>query len=104
MHRVSLARKSLYSLLAFLVLTFILAAVVPSFVHTRDWDKAYDIWRKSPTPENEAAFRVQQRKHDLVHLEDSAIGALVLVALGLSAYGGVRLAMKYLKRSEPNGA
>ncbi len=99
----SFAKKSLYSLLAYLALTFLLAATVPSFVHRRDWDKAYETWRKSPRPENEAAFRVQQRMNDLIHLQDSAIGALVLLGLGRSFYGGVRLAKRKLKFSKLHG-
>jgi hypothetical protein len=93
-------RKSLYWLLTYLTFAFVLAWTVPSFIHRRDFDIAYETWRKSPTPENEAAFRVQERKNELIHLQDSLLGAVLLVGLGLVAYGGLRLTMKYLKRSD----
>ncbi len=99
----NLARRFFFSLFAYLALTIVLAMTVPSFIHRRDWDKAYETWRKSPTPENEAAFRVQQQKNDQIHLLDSAIGAVILFVLGLTAYRGVRFVAKHLKRSEPNG-
>lgn len=100
----TLARKSIYVLLAYLALTFILAATVPSFIHRRNRDKAYFTWMKSPTPQNEAAFREQQRINDLIHLADSAIGALVLMTLSLGSYGVFEFAFKRLRRSEHNGS
>ncbi len=94
------ARKSLYWLLAYLALASVLAWTVPSLIRRRDFDIAYETWRKNPTPENEAAFRAQHRTNELIHLKDSLIGALFLLSLGLGAYGGLRLAMKYFKRSD----
>jgi len=94
MTAVNFAGKSLYWLLAYLALAFVLAWTVPSFIHRRDFDIAYETWRKSPTPENETAFR------ELIHLQDSLAGAVLLLGLGLGAYGGPRLTMKYFKRSD----
>ena len=95
-------RKFFYWLLVYTVLVIVLAFSVPSFIHRRDFDKAFMAWQTSPTPENEATLRIHPRKNALIHLQDSAIAALVLTGLELSVYGGVHLGLKYRKRAKPH--
>jgi hypothetical protein len=95
-------KKLLYLPVAY-ALAFALTYVIPSFIHRRNFDRAFFAWYKNPTPENTSALRIQQHKNDLIHLEDSAIAALVLLVVFCGIYGGLRLGKQYSagsKRSE----
>lgn len=73
------------------VLLFILMLFVPTFSHRRSFDEAFTAWYKNRTPENEAALRAQQRKNELIDLEFSAAGALIVLTVGYGLYRLVRL-------------
>jgi hypothetical protein len=87
--------RKLLILSAAYVFAFILAYWVPSFIHRREFDQAFSAWYKNPTPENAAALRIQQRKNELIHLEGSAIGALVLLIVFCGIYEGLRIGKRY---------
>jgi len=93
----SVARKLSYILIPY-VFAFVLAYLIPSFIHRREFDQVFTAYYKNPTSENESALRAQQRKNEFIHLGDSALGAIVLVVIGYSVYGLVRLTNRGLKR------
>jgi hypothetical protein len=74
-----------------------LTSILP--VNRRDFDRAFSAWLKDRTPQNEAALRVEQRKNEIIHLLDSAVIALVLVAIGSGIYVVIRFARHKLKPS-----
>jgi hypothetical protein len=99
----SVAQKLSYFLIPY-AFAFVLAYLIPSFIHRREFDQAVMAYYKNPTPENESAQRVRQRKNEFIHLEGSALGALVLVTLGYGVYGVVRLARNGLKRTRASNS
>jgi hypothetical protein len=46
-------------------------------------------------PENVSALRIQHHKNELIHLKDSAIGALALLVVFCGIYGGLRIVKRY---------
>jgi len=80
------------------VFAFVLIYFTPSFTHRRDFDHAFFVYYKDPTPENATALRVQQRINEYFQLGFAAVGALVLVSLGYGVYGAARLANNGWKR------
>lgn len=97
----SVARKLWYFLIPY---AFVLAYLIPSFIHRREFDQAFMAYYKNPTLENELALRAQQRKNEFIHLGNSALGAIVLVTLGYTVYGVVRLARSSLKRTRASNS
>ena len=86
-----------FSFLAIYAIAFVLVSLIPEYIHRRDFDRAFSAWLKDRTPKNEAALRVEQRKNEIIHLLDSAVIALVLVALGSGIYRVIRFAKYKLK-------
>ncbi len=82
--------KKLPYLVISYALAFALAFSVPSFIHRRAFDEAFFAWRRDPSPQNTSTLRIEQRKNELIHLQDSAIGALALLVVLCGIYGGVR--------------
>ena len=76
--------------LAAYALVFIVVLLLPEHIHRRDFDRAFFVWMKNQTPENEAALRAEQRKNELIHLLDAAVIALVLVVITAGSYKVVR--------------
>jgi hypothetical protein len=68
------------SLLAFLY------ALVPSLIHRRQLDLAFESWHKNPTSQNEPflSFAHKQRCNIIIQPEGSAIAALVLWVAGFA--------------------
>src|SRR5260370_7702644 len=81
----SVARKLSYILIPY-VFAFVLAYLIPSFIHRREFDQAFTAYYKNPTSENESALRAQQRKNEFIHRGDSPLAAPLLVALGYTLY------------------
>jgi hypothetical protein len=88
--RISLILSAAY------VSAFILAYCVPTFIHRREFDQAFSAWYKNPAPENASAFRAEQHKNEIIHLEDSAMGALLLLTVSFGIYEGLRIGKHYL--------
>jgi hypothetical protein len=57
-----------------------------TFIHRRDFDRAFSAFYKNPTPENEAAFRKEQEINKLIRMKGDALGAAILVSLGYGIY------------------
>src|SRR6266480_3182881 len=93
-------RKILLRSLAMYAVAFVLVYLIPEHIHRRDFDRAFITWLHDRTPQNEAALRVEQRKNEIIHLSDSAVIALVLVALGSGIYLVIRFAKYKLKLRE----
>jgi hypothetical protein len=79
------------------ILALIFFSLVPRFEHIQDFDRAFIAWYKHPTPENEAAFRIQQHKKRILDWEINAVGAFILVAVGYGIFCGVRLTTSFIK-------
>lgn len=62
-------------------------------VHRREFDHAFFVWYRNRTPENEAALHVQQRKNQMIKLQDSVIVASIVTGL----YGAFIFAARFLK-------
>jgi len=54
-------------------------------------------WYKNPTAENEAALKREQHVNSVIRLQDSAIGAAILVAAGYGAWAIFRIAKRKLQ-------
>jgi hypothetical protein len=93
-------KKILLRSLAIYAIAFILVYLIPEHIHRRDFDRAFSAWLKDRTSQNEAALRVEQRKNEIIKLTDSAVIALVLVALGSGIYLVIRFAKHTLKSPE----
>ncbi len=93
-------KKILLRPLAIYAIAFVLVYLIPEHIHRRDFDRAFFAWLKDRTPQNEAALRVEQRKNEIIHRSDSAVIALVLVALGSGIYVVIRFAKYKLKLRE----
>jgi hypothetical protein len=87
--------RTLLFLSAAYVFAFILAYWVPSFIHRQEFDQAFSAWYRNPTPENASALGIQQLKNGLIHLEDSAIVALVPLIVFCEIYEGLRIGKHY---------
>jgi cytochrome c biogenesis protein CcdA len=75
--------------LRFLVIysaVFVLAYLIPEFIHRRDFDRAFVAWLHDPAPQNEAVLRNEQRKNEMIKLADTAVIALTFVTLGAGVY------------------
>ena len=92
------ARQVFYSLLVFL-LAFAFVSMTPSFLHRRDFDRAFSAYYKNPTPENSEALRAQQRINDYIKLSFNGIGAFALATLVCGGYGLVSLIGNSVKRT-----
>jgi hypothetical protein len=86
------AKKLLLRFLGVYFIAFVLVSLIPQHTHRRDFDKAFVTWLHDPTPQNEEALRVEQRKNEIIMLAVSAVIALVPVALGAGIYFGIRFA------------
>jgi hypothetical protein len=71
-------------------IAFILVFLTPEHIHRRDFDRAFFTWWRNRTPQNEAALRVEQNKNEIIHLQDSAGIALVVVIIGFGTYNIAR--------------
>ncbi|SRR6266436_504540 len=71
--------KILLRYLAAYAIVLILVFLMPEHIHRRDFDRAFFIWMKDRTAQNEAALRTEQHKNEIIHLQDSAVIALVVV-------------------------
>ena len=94
----SAARKTFRFLLIFLV-AFTFVALTPSFLHRRDFDRAFTAHYMNPTPENSEALRAQQRINDYIHLSFSGVGAFALTTCSYSIYGVIRVIHNSVKRA-----
>jgi hypothetical protein len=86
------AKKTLLRFLAVYFIAFVLVYLIPQHTHRRAFDKAFVTFLRDPTPQNEEALRVEQRKNEMITLAVSAVIALVPVALGAGIYFGIRFA------------
>jgi hypothetical protein len=84
------AKKTLLRFLAVYFIAFVLVYLIPQHTHRRAFDKAFVTFLRDPTPQNEEALRVEQRKNEMITV--SAVIALVPVALGAGIYFGIRFA------------
>ena len=99
----SWVKKFLYLVVGY-ALTFALVFSIPAFIHRRAFDQAFFVWYKDPSPQNTAVLRIEQRKNRLIHLQDSAIGALALFVVACGVYGVSQLWKRYLQDSRPPSA
>jgi hypothetical protein len=81
--------------LAAYAIALILVFLIPEHIHRRDFDRAFFIWTKNRSAQNEAALRAEQHKNEIIHLEDSAVIALVVVIIAAGTY----LIVRFVKRS-----
>src|SRR5260370_40837500 len=72
----------MFGTVLYLSLLALLYALVPSLIHRRQFDLAFESWHKNPTSQNEASHSTAQQ-HD-IQLEGSAIAALVLWVAGFA--------------------
>jgi len=87
--------KILLRYLAAYAIVLILVFLMPEHINHRDFDRAFFIWMKDRTAQNEAALRTEQHKNEIIHLQDSAVIALVVVIIGSATY----LILRFVKRS-----
>jgi fatty acid-binding protein DegV len=66
-------------------------------LHRQAFDRAFFAWYKNPTAENEAALKREQHVNSVIRLQDSAIGAAILVAAGYGAWAIFRIAKRKLQ-------
>ena len=66
-------------------------------IHRQAFDKAFFAWYKNPTVENEAALKREQRTNEMIRLQDAAIGAAILIAVGYGAWVMVGIAKRKLR-------
>ena len=78
-----------------LILTFAFVTQLP--LHRRDSDRAFSVYYKNPSPENEAALRAERRKNEIIQLKDSAIISFVLLVVGYGLYAGLRWVVRIRK-------
>ncbi len=71
-------------------LAFALVFSIPEFIHRRAFDRAFSAWYKDPSLQNTLALRLEKERNELIHVQDSAVGALVLLAVGCAVYVGSR--------------
>jgi ABC-type phosphate transport system permease subunit len=95
------AKKTLLRFLAIYFIAFVLVYLIPQHIHRRAFDKAFVTFLRDPTPQNEEAFRVEQRKNEIIMLAVSAVIALVPVAMGAGIYLGIRFAQSKSARIPP---
>lgn len=91
------ARKTLSRLLIAYILVLIFLSLLPHYEYNHNYDRAFIAWYKNPTPESEAAFRVQQGKRKIRLLEFDAAGAFLVVAVGYGVLSLVRLTIGLTK-------
>ena len=91
-------RKASCLLVAY-VSAVILAYLVPEQIDRRDYTQAVVAYTRNPTQENEAALRAQRRVNERMHLRDSTVLGLILVAVGYGAWSGRRLVMRLTHRT-----
>jgi len=89
------AKKMSYFLVSY-ACAFLLAYIVPEHIDRRDFARVVDVYSHSQTPENMAALEAQRHENERVHLRDSSVVAVVLVAVGY----GIRDA--YILITEPH--
>jgi len=94
----SAARKAFRFLLIFLV-AFTFVSLVPSFLHRRDFDRAFTAYYKNPTPENSEALRAQQRINDFINLSFDGVGALALTTCCYGIYALIRGVRSSVRRA-----
>jgi hypothetical protein len=94
--------KKLLFLVVGYALAFALVFSVPEFIHRRAFDQAFSAWYKDPSPQNTSALRIERHKHELIHIQASAIGALVLLVIACSVYGGFRFWIPHLTSTRPS--
>src|SRR6266404_7224530 len=99
-HSMTVVRKAGYFLLAYFC-AFILANLIPEQIDRREYAIAVDAYTRDPTPENEVALRAQRRENERLHLRDTAILGLVLVVVGYGIWGGSRLVIRLVHRTDP---
>jgi hypothetical protein len=76
--------------MVYLLLLALFYVLLPNLIHRREFDRAFVLWRKDPTQQNEVLLRVQQRKNVIVKLEISGVVALVLWTASLACYRIIR--------------
>jgi hypothetical protein len=81
--------------LALYAMALTLVFLIPEHIHRRDFDRALFIWMKNPTSQNEAALRAEQHENKIIHLQDSAVIALVVVVIA----GGTYKIVRFVKRA-----
>lgn len=86
----SVARKAMIGTALYLSLLALAYVLVPNLIHRKQFDLAFDSWRKNPSSQNEALLRTQQHRNMIIQPEGSAIGALVLWVAGFASYRVVR--------------
>ena len=82
----SLPRKAILGAAVYLFLLTLLYVLLPNLVHRKEFDDAFVTWQKNPSPEGEAALRIQQRRNEFIQLENSAAIGLVLWSAGFACY------------------
>jgi hypothetical protein len=87
-----------YLLVAY-VCAVILAYLVPEQIDWREYARAVVAYTQNPTQENEVALRAERRVNDRIHLRDSAVLGLVLVAVGYGIWSGRRLVTRLAHRT-----
>ena len=95
-------KKFLLRFLVIYAIAFVLVYLIPEYIHRRDFDRAFETWLHDRTPQNEAALQVEQHKNEIIKLADSAVIALVFVALGSGIYFAIRFVGDKLHRRRAN--
>jgi hypothetical protein len=100
----SLQKKIIVGTAVYLVLLLALFVFVNGFpFHRREFDRAYIAWLDNPNPQTESLLHAQSRKTLMIHLENSAAAALVLLFGGFACLPHHRsLASSAWQRSPPN--
>jgi hypothetical protein len=76
-------RRAKYIGIALLVYSLAFGSIYSTgFIHRQAYDRAFSTWFKNPTAENDAALNRERRVNEKIRLQDSTIGAAVLVAIG----------------------
>jgi hypothetical protein len=94
----SFARKA-FRLLLILLVAFVFVSLTPSFLHRREYDRAFTAYYRNPTPENSDALRAQQSINDYINFSFTGVGALALTTCGYGIYGVIRLISSSAKRA-----
>jgi len=94
----SMVRKTCY-LLVMYVCAVILAYLIPEQIDRGDYARAVVAYTQNPTPENEAALGTERRVNDRIHLRDSAVFGLMLVAVGYGIWSGRGLVTRLMHRT-----
>jgi hypothetical protein len=96
----TVARKVSFLLMTY-VCAFILAYLMPEQIDRQEYARAVVAYTQNPTQENEAALKTERRINDRIHLRDSAVLGLAMVAVGYGIWSARRLVTRLAHRTGP---